>query len=81
MVKPLKDKNTDDEIPLRDDEVLLIHNYKCNNKRDEEIKDLFVLECTIGQRLSDIDKVTNNVEKKDGRTFINLVQDKTTEKV
>lgn len=81
MIKPLKNKDTDDEIALRDDEVLLIHNYKCDNKRDEEIKDLFVLECTTGQRLSDIDKVTNNIEKKDGRTFINLVQDKTTEKV
>lgn len=81
MVKPLKNKDTDDEIALRDDEVLLIHNYKCDNKRDEEIKDLFVLECTTGQRLSDIDKVANNIEKKDGRTFINLVQDKTTEKV
>lgn len=81
VVKDLKSKETDDEIALRDDEVLLIHNYKCDNKRDEEIKDLFVLECTTGQRLSDIDKVANNIEKKDGRTFINLVQDKTTEKV
>lgn len=80
-VKDLVDKETDDEIALRDDEVLLIHNYKCDNEKDEEIKDLFVLECTTGQRLCDIDKVANNIEKKNGRTYINLVQDKNTEKV
>ena len=81
LIKPLQVKKTDDEIALRGDEVTQIHRFKCDNKKDEEIKDLFVLECLTGQRISDIDKVANNIETKNGRTYINLVQEKTTEKI
>lgn len=76
QIEPLKEVNIDDEIALRDDELTLLYNYKCHDKRDEEIKDLFLLECTTGQRFSDTEKVDDLIEIKDGRTYINLVQDK-----
>ena len=72
----LKETYIDDEIALRDDELTLLYNYKCDNKRDEEIKDLFLLECTTGQRFSDVEKVADLVAQQDGRTYFNLVQDK-----
>lgn len=82
LVIPLTIKRKDDnEIALRGDEVTQIHNYKCDNKTDEEIKDLFVLECLTGQRISDIPKVSDFIETKDGRTYINIIQEKTTKKV
>lgn len=76
MIKPLKSHETNDKIALMDDEITLLYNYKCKDPKDEEIKDLFLLECTTGQRISDIDKIANNIETKNDRTYINLVQDK-----
>lgn len=76
QVKPLKEVSIDDEIALRDDELTLLYNYQCADERDEKIKDLFLLECTTGQRFSDIEKVDDLIEQKDGRTYFNLVQDK-----
>ena len=81
VIADLREINVDDKIALLDDELMMLYNYKCDNKRDEEIRDLFLLECTTGQRISDIDKVANNIEHKGNRTYINIVQDKTTEKV
>lgn len=76
QVEPLKEINIDDEIALRDDELILLYNFQCQNKRDEEIRDLFLLECLTGQRFSDVEKVDDLVERKDGRTYINLIQEK-----
>lgn len=81
VVEDLKEKNVDDEIALLDNEVLLLYSYKCKNKDDEEIRDLFLLECTTGQRFSDIDKVDDLIEHTENRTYMNLIQDKTGEKV
>lgn len=76
QIEPLKEVAIDDEIALRDDELTLLYKYQCENKRDEEIRDLFLLECTTGQRFSDVEKVADFVEHKDGRTYFNLIQDK-----
>lgn len=81
QIDPLKEINIDDEIALRDDELTLLYNYKCSNKKDEEIRDLFLLECTTAQRFSDVEKVDDFIEHKDGRTYFNLVQDKGGSKV
>ena len=81
QVEPLKEINIDDEIALLDDELTLLYKYQCENKRDEEIRDLFLLECTTGQRFSDVEKVADLVEHKDGRTYFNLIQDKGGNKV
>ena len=80
-IEPLKEYNIDDEIALRDDELTNLYNYQCESKRDEEIRDLFLLECLTGQRFSDIEKVADLVEQKNGRTYINLVQNKGGSKV
>lgn len=76
QIEPLKEIQIDDEIALRDDELTLLYNYQCESKRDEEIRDLFLLECTTGQRFSDVEKVADLVEHKDGRTYFNLIQNK-----
>lgn len=76
QIEPLKEYNIDDEIALRDDELTLLYNYICENKRDTEIKDLFLLECLTGQRFSDIEKVADLVEQKDGRTYVTVMQNK-----
>ncbi len=76
QIEPLKEVNIDDEIALLDDELTFLYQYQCENKRDEEIRDLFLLECTTGQRFSDVEKVDDLIEQKDGRTYINLIQDK-----
>lgn len=81
QIVSLQETFIDDEIALRDDELTILYNYPCGSKRDEEIRDLFLLECTTGQRFSDIDKIDDLIEYKDGRTYINLVQDKTGEKI
>lgn len=81
QIEPLKEINIDDEIALLDDELTLLYKYKCENKRDEEIRDLFLLECLTGQRFSDVEKVADLVEHKDGRIYFNLIQDKGGNKV
>ena len=77
VVTPIKQTKNDNKIALTEDEIYLLHNYQCETEKDTQIRDLFLLECTTGQRFSDVDKVTNNIIHKDGRTYINLVQDKT----
>lgn len=77
VVTPIKQTKNDNKIALTEDEIYLLHNYQCETEKDTQIRDLFLLECTTGQRFSDVDKVTNNIIYKDGRTYINLVQDKT----
>lgn len=76
VVTPIKQTKNDNKIALTGDEIYLLHNYQCETEKDEQIRDLFLLECTTGQRFSDVNKVTNNIIHKDGRTYINLVQDK-----
>lgn len=76
VVTPIKQTKNDNKIALTEDEIYLLHNYQCETEKDEQIRDLFLLECTTGQRFSDVNKVTNNIIHKDGRTYINLVQDK-----
>lgn len=77
VVIPIKQTKNDNKIALTEDEIYLLHNYQCETEKDTQIRDLFLLECTTGQRFSDVDKVTNNIIHKDDRTYINLVQDKT----
>lgn len=77
----LKDKADKDEIALRDDEVLKLYNYQCDNPRDEIIKDLFLLECTIGQRISDTYRASDNTQIIEGVNVIKLVQKKTSKKI
>lgn len=77
----LKDKKQDDEIALRDDELIKLYNYKCPDPKDELVKDVFLLECTTGQRISDTIKISDNIKSVAGINFIELVQQKTGAKI
>lgn len=78
IVQPLiKDKTDDYKIALRDDEVLKLWNYKAKDEKDEAIKDIFLLNCVTGQRISDTEKVDDNLENILDVTTIKLVQKKT----
>lgn len=81
VVEELKETETDDFIALRDDELIKLYNYKCENEREEKVRDLFLLECTTGVRFSDVEKVDDLIEVKNGRTYINLIQEKTKGKI
>lgn len=66
----------ENRISLRDDEVYKLFHYKCDNQSDEDIKNLFLLECTTGQRVSDISKIDSNINNACGVTTIQLKQKK-----
>ncbi|MDR1455005.1 MAG: site-specific integrase, partial [Tannerella sp.] len=42
--------------PLTEEEVQRIYAYKSDNDRENEVRDIFVLQCELGQRISDMDK-------------------------
>lgn len=73
----INDKRDDYGIALRDDEVISLWNYQCENKKEELIRDLFVLNCLTGQRVSDTQKVGENVDEIMDITTIKLSQKKT----
>lgn len=77
----LKDKGQDDDIALRDDEVIKLFNYKCPDPKDELIKDVFLLECTTGQRISDTSRINDSVKRVNNVDLIELVQKKTGKKI
>ncbi len=79
----LKESNDseDNHIALLDDEITCLYNYKAENTKEEQIKDMFLLECLTGQRISDLSKLNELIERKDGKTYITLKQDKGQKKV
>ena len=83
QVEKLKDKSAsiDNYIALRDDEIYKLWNYKTKTKADDAVKDIFILNCLIGQRIGDIDKIDKNVDKTGDSVYISLVQDKCTHKI
>ena len=78
IVQPLlKDKTDDYKIALRDDEVLKLWNYQPKDSNDEIVRDIFLLNCLTGQRISDTEKVDDNLEDILDVTTIKLIQKKT----
>ena len=78
IVQPLlKDKTDDYKIALRDDEVLKLWNYQPKDNNDEIVRDIFLLNCLTGQRISDTEKVDDNLEDILDVTTIKLIQKKT----
>lgn len=82
-IKPLKNKvdSHNNEIALRDDEIYKLYNYKATTIQDERIKDMFVLDCLTGQRISDIEKLDKTMDNDRGIETIQLVQRKTDQKI
>lgn len=70
--------STDNEIYLRDDEIMMLYNYQCESKTDELAKDIFLLECLTGQRISDVKELDDGIDE---NGVITLIQKKTNKKV
>lgn len=73
----LKNKASDDDIALTDEEVMMLYHHKCDNEDDELIKDVFVLECVTGQRISDTVKLDDCIEQVNGVYIVKLLSKKT----
>lgn len=74
-----KTKNNEKGIALRDDEILKLWEYwpHIDNQKDKDILATFLLECLTGQRFSDIEKITDNLDTIHSITTIQLTQQKT----
>lgn len=81
--KALKDKvdRRSNEIALRDDEIMMLYNYKPTTVQDEQIRDMFVLNCLTGQRISDLAKLDLHIDSSLGFDTVSVVQQKTDTKV
>ena len=82
VLDKLKNKSAkDNELFLWNDEVVKLYNYHCDDPKDELIKDIFLLECTTGQRISDVTKVDDNITDSYGVQEVTLVTKKTSNKL
>lgn len=79
-LRQFDDKSSDNNIALRDDEVMKLYRYKCDNDRDEIVKDLFLLECTLGHRIADILRIDERVDEIVGKYYITIAPKKTPNK-
>lgn len=76
--KQLADKTSNDnEIALRNDEVMKLYRYKPTSELDEIVRDVFLLECTTGQRISDTTRLDENIQDIAGVNVFTLVTRKT----
>ncbi|MDE5719278.1 MAG: hypothetical protein K2I34_00705 [Paramuribaculum sp.] len=74
------DKSSDNQIALRNDEIMKLYRYQCENEKDEIIRDMFLLECTLGHRISDILRIDERTDKIDGNYYISIAPKKTPNK-
>lgn len=65
------------DIFLRNEEILKLWRYKCTSKRDEVVRDIFLLECLTGQRISDTKRISNNIATHNNTTYLELQTVKT----
>ena len=64
------------KIALLDKDILKLWKYQPTNKRDEEIRDMFLVLCLIGQRVEDLPKINGGIKEEDCGLYLNIVQDK-----
>lgn len=81
LIKQFSIDNSESEpnkIALSEPEILKLWKYQPETKEDEEIRDMFLLLCTIGIRGSDITSVDKALLKSDdGVEYLDFVQKKT----
>ena len=78
----LTDKTADNnEIGLRDAEVIKLWNYQPISKRDEEIRDMFLLLCLTGQRVDDLKNIGGGISEINGVLSLRQVQRKCSHKL
>jgi integrase len=77
-----KNKTNEDEeegkqVVLTEDEVQKIYEYKSDNDKINEVKDIFVLQCELGQRIGDMSKFFCGEYKKDTEfNTVSIIQQK-----
>lgn len=79
--KTNKTKAKDKQVALTEEQVKQIYDYvPTGNKREivEEIRDVFVLQCLVGQRIGDMDKFFKGNYRLEN-DVISIIQDKTGE--
>ena len=79
-VRCFTDKSAPNHIALRDDEVMSLYNYKPQSKEDEEVRDIFLLECTFGHRIADILRLDERADEIGGKYYITITPKKTPQK-
>ena len=79
-VRLFKDKSASNHIALRNDEVMLLYNYRAPNKQDEIIRDMFLLECTLGHRITDILRIDEHIQKTGDSYYAKMTPKKTPDK-
>ena len=69
-VKELEDKSVINVPFLYNSEIMKLYRYECEDATDAIVKDLFLLECTTGQRISDIKGLAKNVQQSENGLLI-----------
>lgn len=77
--KPQSRQGNDNDIYLTEDEIAKIYALELTG-REEQVRDLFVLQCWIGQRFMDTRAINEGIISDDGK-IIEIVQEKKTHKV
>lgn len=82
QIPQLTDKTANNnQIALRDSEILKLWRYKPQSKQDEEIRDMFLLLCLTGQRIGDLSNVIGGISNIEGVPCLNIVQEKCSHKL
>ena len=77
--KPVKVKQEKTKIVLTDEEILQLYNAELTGKQ-KEMRDVFILQCEMGQRFSDMCNLNNGRLSEDGNMYT-IVQQKTKQQV
>ena len=70
--KPIKERKEKDTIYLTESDIDKIYNTEIDDKKLEYSKDLFVLQCEIGQRYSDLTSLSNSVIEENRASLIQM---------
>ena len=78
-----KTKRKNKQVALTEEQVMSLYSYTPKGRKAtelEEIRDIFILQCLVGQRISDMPKFFNGDYKYDSKTnTITITQQKTNE--
>ena len=81
--KRSKEQKKSKQVPLTEGQLLAIYNYTDLNAKESEAKDLFICQCLLGQRISDLPKIFKGeytiTRLEDGNEVISFIVQKTTE--
>ena len=81
--KRSKEQKKSKQVPLTEEQLLAIYNYADLRPREVEARDLFICQCLLGQRISDLPKIFKGeytiTKLEDGNEVISFIVQKTTE--